>query len=52
MPVTAASTLLAFIGVFDVMGTIASGRLSDRSDARRLLGACFFRRGLVLVSLR
>nr|WP_200422932.1 MFS transporter [Streptomyces sp. Y2F8-2] len=51
MPVTTASTLLAFIGVFNVMGTIASGWLTDRSDARRLLAACFFLRGLLLVSL-
>ncbi|MGW5658851.1 MFS transporter [Streptomyces sp. NPDC003758] len=51
MPVTTASTLLAFIGVFNVMGTVVSGWLTDRSDARRLLATCFFLRGLLLVSL-
>jgi predicted MFS family arabinose efflux permease len=51
MPVTTASTLLAFIGVFNVMGTVASGWLTDRTDARRLLAAYFFLRGVLLVSL-
>jgi predicted MFS family arabinose efflux permease len=51
MPVTTASTLLAFIGVFNVVGTVASGWLTDRTDARRLLALCFFLRGVLLVSL-
>ncbi|MBY8867769.1 MFS transporter [Streptomyces sp. RCPT1-4] len=51
MPVTTASTLLAFIGVFNVVGTIASGWLTDRRDARRLLAAYFLLRGLLMVSL-
>ncbi|MFF7307942.1 MFS transporter [Streptomyces sp. NPDC008137] len=51
MPVTTASTLLAFIGVFNVVGTIASGWLTDRMDARRLLAVCFLLRGLLLVGL-
>ncbi|MFE1247792.1 hypothetical protein [Streptomyces sp. NPDC058735] len=40
MPVTTASALPAFIGVFNVVGTIASGRLTGRMDARRLLAGC------------
>jgi predicted MFS family arabinose efflux permease len=51
MPVTTASTLLAFIGVFNVVGTIASGWLTHRVDARRLLAVHFLLRGLLMVSL-
>ncbi|MCQ9180967.1 MFS transporter [Streptomyces sp. IBSBF 2953] len=51
MPVTTASTLLAFIGVFNVVGTIATGWLTDRMDARRLLAVYFLLRGLLMVSL-
>ncbi|GAA2256313.1 MFS transporter [Streptomyces ruber] len=51
MPVTTASTLLALIGVFNVAGTIGSGWLTDRTDARRLLAVYFMLRGLLLVSL-
>lgn len=46
MPVTTASTLLTLIGIFNVVGTIASGRLTDRIYARRLLAAYFLLRGL------
>lgn len=38
MPVTAAAGLLAVIGVFDVVGTVASGWFTDRFEARRLPG--------------
>lgn len=51
MPVTTASTLLAGIGVFNVAGTVASGRLTDRLDARRLLAVFFTVRGLLLLAL-
>ncbi|MFI9392855.1 MFS transporter [Streptomyces bauhiniae] len=51
MPVTTASTLLAGIGVFNVAGTVASGRLTDRLDARRLLAVFFTLRGLLLLAL-
>lgn len=51
MPVTTASTLLAGIGVFNVAGTVASGRLTDRLDARRLLAVFFALRGLLLLVL-
>ncbi|MFI6703487.1 MFS transporter [Streptomyces sp. NPDC050509] len=51
MAVTTASTLLALIGVFNVAGTIGSGWLTDRLDARRLLAVHFALRGALLVSL-
>ncbi|WP_407703608.1 MFS transporter [Streptomyces triticagri] len=51
MPVTAAASLLAVIGVFDVLGTIASGWFTDRFDARRLLAVYYALRGLSLLFL-
>ena len=48
--VTAAS-LLAVIGVFDVIGTLASGYLTDRFDARTLLFVYYGLRGLSLLFL-
>ncbi|MFE3738279.1 MFS transporter [Streptomyces sp. NPDC059134] len=51
MAVTTASALLAVIGVFNVAGTIASGWLTDRMNARRLLAVCFALRGALLLSL-
>ena len=48
--VTAAS-LLAVIGVFDIVGTTASGWLTDRYDARRLLVVYYAMRGLSLLAL-
>ena len=41
MPVTTAATLLALVGVFDLVGTIGSGWLTDRFDPRILLGAYY-----------
>lgn len=51
MPVTAAASLLAVIGVFDVAGTIASGWFTDRFDARRLLAVYYALRGVSLLFL-
>ncbi|MEU3184487.1 MFS transporter [Streptomyces sp. NPDC006923] len=51
MPVTAAASLLAVIGVFDVVGTIASGWFTDRFDARRLLAVYYALRGVSLLFL-
>ncbi|MBT2387194.1 MFS transporter [Streptomyces sp. ISL-11] len=51
MPVTAAAGLLAVIGVFDVVGTIASGWFTDRFEARRLLAVYYGLRGVSLMFL-
>ncbi|MGZ6300065.1 MAG: MFS transporter [Candidatus Limnocylindria bacterium] len=48
--VTAAS-LLAVIGVFDVVGTLVSGYLTDRFDSRWLLFVYYGLRGLALLLL-
>ena len=48
--VTAAS-LLALVGVFDVVGTITSGYLTDRIDPRKLLFFYYLLRGLSLFLL-
>ncbi|KPC79265.1 MULTISPECIES: MFS transporter [Streptomyces] len=51
MPATTASSLLAAIGVFNVIGTVASGWATDRHDPRRLLAVFFALRGLLLTGL-
>lgn len=51
MPTTMAASLLALIGIFDVAGTVFSGWLTDRVDARVLLGIYYFGRGLSLMLL-
>nr|WP_246101267.1 MFS transporter [Streptomyces cyaneus] len=51
MPVPAAASLLAVIGVFDVVGTIASGWLTDRFEPRRLLAVYYALRGISLLFL-
>ncbi|MGW1953904.1 MFS transporter [Streptomyces sp. NPDC001920] len=51
MPVPAAASLLAVIGVFDVLGTIASGWLTDRFEPRRLLAVYYALRGISLLFL-
>lgn len=51
MPITAAASLLAVIGVFDVVGTIASGWFTDRYDPRRLLAVYYALRGVSLLFL-
>jgi MFS family permease len=48
---TTAAGLLAVVGVFDIVGTIASGFLTDRVDPRMLLGAYYFLRGVGLALL-
>jgi MFS family permease len=50
MPPTTAASLLALIGVFDIIGTVASGWLSDRIDPRILLFAYYGLRGLALLA--
>ncbi len=47
----AAASLLAAVGVFDIVGTIASGHLTDRYDSRLLLCVYYALRGLSLIAL-
>ncbi len=51
MPEVEAATVLAMMGAFDFVGTIASGWLSDRYDSRRLLAWYYGLRGLSLLML-
>ncbi|MCO5229463.1 MAG: MFS transporter [Thermomicrobiales bacterium] len=51
MSEVSAANLLAIIGIFDVVGTIASGWLTDRYDPRKLLFGYYFLRGLSLMAL-
>ena len=48
---TTAAGLLAMVGVFDVIGTLFSGWLTDRIDSRKLLFFYYFLRGLSLFLL-
>ncbi|MCU1439830.1 MAG: transporter [Rhodoglobus sp.] len=51
MPETAAAGLLAVVGIFDILGTIASGWLTDRINPRILLAVYYAFRGLGLLVL-
>jgi MFS family permease len=51
IPEVKAAGLLATMGVFDLVGTTASGWLSDRYDSRRLLAVYYGLRGLALLYL-
>ncbi|MBB5789866.1 putative MFS family arabinose efflux permease [Jiangella mangrovi] len=51
MPVTTAAGLLAVVGIFDLIGTVASGWLTDRFDPRLLLGVYYALRGVSLMVL-
>jgi sugar phosphate permease len=51
MPPTTAASLLALIGVFDIIGTVGSGWLSDRIDPRLLLLVYYGLRGLSLLAV-
>jgi sugar phosphate permease len=51
IPEVRAASLLAVIGVFDLMGTIASGWLTDRFDSSKLLAWYYALRGLSLIFL-
>jgi len=48
---TLAASLLALVGIFDVIGTLFSGWLTDRYDPRKLLFLYFGTRGLALFLL-
>jgi MFS family permease len=51
MATTLAASLLAMVGVFDVIGTLFSGWLTDRYDPRKLLFFYYGLRGLSLFLL-
>ncbi|MEV6494008.1 MFS transporter [Actinoplanes sp. NPDC051633] len=51
MAETTAAGLLALVGLFDIVGTIASGWLTDRMDSRLLLAVYYALRGLSLLVL-
>ncbi|WP_406689598.1 MFS transporter [Saccharopolyspora sp. ID03-671] len=51
MPTTTAAGLLAVIGVFDVLGTVASGYLTDKINPRVLLAVYYTLRGVSLFVL-
>lgn len=51
MHATLAATLLAMVGAFDIIGTLASGWLTDRVDSRILLLIYYAGRGLSLLAL-
>ena len=51
MPETTSASLLALIGIFDIVGTVASGWLTDRVDSRYLLFGYYFFRGLSLLTV-
>jgi sugar phosphate permease len=51
LPQTTAASLLALVGVFDIVGTVFSGFLTDRLDSRVLLGVYYALRGLSLIVL-
>ncbi len=51
MPTTTAAGLLALVGIFDIIGTVGSGWLTDRMDPRILLAIYYSFRGLSLFTL-
>jgi sugar phosphate permease len=51
MAKTAAASLLALVGIFDIAGTILSGWLTDRVDSRILLVVYYLGRGISLMFL-
>ncbi|GAB3597587.1 MFS transporter [Microbacterium tumbae] len=51
MSQTTAAGLLAVVGIFDIVGTVASGWLTDRFDPRKLLVAYYGFRGVGLLLL-
>jgi len=51
MAETTAAGLLALVGIFDIVGTIVSGALTDHLDPRLLLAAYYFFRGIGLLVL-
>jgi MFS family permease len=52
MPATTAAGLLSVVGIFDVIGTVCSGWLTDRVDPRKLLAVYYALRGVSLLTLQ
>lgn len=48
---TTAASLLVIVGIFDIVGTVGSGWLTDRFDPRVLLGIYYGLRGIALIAL-
>jgi predicted MFS family arabinose efflux permease len=51
MHATTAAGLLAVVGIFDIVGTIGSGWLTDRIDPRVLLAVYYALRGVALLAV-
>jgi predicted MFS family arabinose efflux permease len=51
MPTTTAAGLLAVVGIFDIVGTVVSGALTDRVNPRLLLAVYYSLRGVGLMML-
>jgi predicted MFS family arabinose efflux permease len=51
MPQTTAAGLLVLVGIFDIVGTVASGWLTDRFDPKVLLAVYYLLRGASLAVL-
>ena len=51
MTAVAGASLLALMGLFDIIGTTVSGWLTDRVDPRRLLAWYYALRGLAVIAL-
>ena len=51
MGATTAAGLLAVVGIFDIIGTIGSGWLTDRFNPRYLLAIYYGLRGIALIAL-
>jgi MFS family permease len=51
IPAIGAASLLAMMGILDLVGTVASGLLTDRFDSRKLLAWYYALRGLSLLFL-
>jgi len=51
MPEPMAASMLAAMGILDILGTTMSGWLTDRYDPRKLLFTYYFFRGLSLLAL-
>lgn len=51
MAATTAASMLAVVGVFDIVGTIGSGWLTDRYDPRLLLAVYYLLRSMALAAV-